>query len=119
MKILQEIEAEPNDVLRRLGQIVEVQQTRDKLYEITDLHQQKVKQLFDKRSKDKKLQVGDLVLKWDARREDSHGKFDSLWTGPFRIDEALDNNTFWLQNFDGEFVFGSPINGHFLKKFFC
>jgi len=33
------------------------------------------------------FQVGDWVLKWDAFKEkkDNHGKFDSLWIGPFVI----------------------------------
>ena len=45
-----------------------------------------------------------MVLRWDTRREEKgkHGKFDSLWYGPYRIVEARSNNTFMLENLDGE-----------------
>jgi hypothetical protein len=60
----------------------------------------------------------DLVLKWDAHKEYHHGKFDSLWLGPFKVDKVLDNNNFLLQNLEGEEVFGGPVNGRFMKKLF-
>ena len=60
------------------------------------------------------------MLRWDVRREDKpkHGKFDSLWFGPFKIVVNLRNNTFILKNLDDEQVDGGPVNGHFLKPFF-
>jgi hypothetical protein len=44
-----------------------------------------LKALFDRREKDIDFLLGDLVLRWDARREEEakHGKFDHLWYGPF------------------------------------
>jgi hypothetical protein len=44
-----------------------------------------MKEIFDKRIKEISFMIGDLVLKWDARREGKgkHGKFDNLWLGPF------------------------------------
>ena len=43
--------------------------------------------MFDKKEKVDNFQVGDWVLKWDTIRKDKekHGKFDSLWIGPFVI----------------------------------
>ena len=40
-----------------------------------------MKNIFDKKVKDDDFQVGDWVLKWNARFEDKckHGKFDHLW----------------------------------------
>jgi len=60
------------------------------------------------------------VFKWDAQRKDQgkHGKFESLWIGPFKISEVLQNNTFKLQRLEDTKIFGGPINGHFLKKCF-
>jgi hypothetical protein len=60
------------------------------------------------------------VLKRDAPKQDKgkHGKFESLWVGPFRISETFSNNTYRLQDLEGEGVLGSPVNGHFLKKYF-
>jgi len=43
-------------------------------------HQQKIKQDFDKKRKKKEFEQGDLVLKWDAPKQDrgKHSKFDAL-----------------------------------------
>ena len=40
--------------------------------------------MFDKRAKVDCFNLGDLVLKWDARHEDKgkHGKYDELWKVP-------------------------------------
>jgi len=64
--------------------------------------------------------VNDLVLRWDIRREEKskHGKFDSLWFGPFQITEVLDNNTFVLKGLDGNEISSGLVNGWFLKHFF-
>ena len=76
--------------------------------------------MFDKRAKVDNFQVGDWVLKWDVVRQNKgkHGKFDSLWIGPFVIDQVYKNNTFELQNMEGEEVFNGPVNGRFLKLYF-
>jgi hypothetical protein len=67
------------------------------------------------------FQLGDLLLKWDAPKKDkgNHGKFEALWIDPFKIYEVFSNNTFKLQNMENEEVFGGPVNGHFLKKYFA
>jgi hypothetical protein len=77
-----------------------------------------MKEIFDKRTKERNFKVGDLVLKWDSRREakGKHGKFDNLWLQPFQIVAAQDNNTYELAQLDGDF-FVAPLNGKFLKHF--
>ena len=81
--------------------------------------QQKIKQAFDRKVRNEIFQLGDLVLKWDAPRQDKgkHGKLYTLWSGPFNIFEVFPNNTYRLQNLKGVEVFVGPVNGHFLKKF--
>ena len=76
--------------------------------------------MFEKREKVDNFQVGDWVLKWDTIRQDKgkHGKFDSLWIDPFVIAQVQQNNTFKLQNMEGEEVFDGPINGQFMKLYF-
>ena len=63
------------------------------------------------------FQVGGWVLKWDAIRKDKgkHDNFDSLWIGSFVINQVQLNNTFELQNMEGEEVFDGPVNGRFMK----
>jgi hypothetical protein len=119
-KFLQEVDSEPNDLTRRILHLVELQQVREQLLEKTELHQRRMKETFDKKVKTNIFKTGDLVLKWDAARQEKgkHGKFDALWTGPFIIAQVQQNNTFVLQNLEGEEVTGGPFNGHFLKLYF-
>lgn len=101
-------------------QNIEVHQTREALVGKAQIYKDKVKVVFDKRSKQNLFQVDDMVLRWDVRRQDKgkHGKFDNLWFDPFRMTEDLGNNAFVLKNLDDEKQTGGPINGHFLKHFF-
>ena len=47
--------------------------------------------------------IGDMVL-WDKIKapKGMHKKFDTLWKGPFRIYQALENNSFKLAYEDGK-----------------
>jgi hypothetical protein len=119
-KFLQEAEEEPNDLTRRIHDLVQLQQDREQLLDRTELHQQMIKRNFDKKTKSDIFKAGDMVLKWDAARQEKgkHGKFEALWTGPFVIAEAQQNNTFNLQTISGEPVSGGPFNGRFLKIYF-
>jgi hypothetical protein len=80
-------------------------------------YQDDMKALFDYKSKDKGFLPGDLVLRWDARKEEAvkHGKFDHLWYGPFRV-SAPEGKHFLLENIDRE-VLNSPVNGRYLKHY--
>ena len=70
----------------------------------SEAHQRQIKKTFDRKSKVDSFQIGDWVLKWDALRQEKgkHGKFDSLWTGSFMITQVQNNNTFILQNLEGD-----------------
>ena len=59
------------------------------------------------------------LLGRDKRREmpGLHGKFDSLWTGPYIIYELAGANSFYLNNMDGEKLV-LPMNGRLLNIFF-
>ena len=103
IKLLQEIQAKPNDIQRRINQTIHLQQTREEVYHRTQVLQEKLKKVFDKRTKAGDFFIGNKVLKWDSRREDKgkHGKFDFLWKGPFVIQVVQGNNTFFLKSLDG------------------
>jgi hypothetical protein len=64
--------------------------------------------------------MGDLVLKWDALKQDKgkHRKYEALWVGPFKIFEVFSNNTYRLRDLKDQEVFNGPVNGHFLKRCF-
>ena len=48
--------------------------------ERAQLYRLKIKSRFDRKIKDNTFSVGDMVLRWDARKEKKgkHGKFDNL-----------------------------------------
>jgi hypothetical protein len=60
------------------------------------------------------------VLKWDARNEDKgkHDKFENLYKGPYKVATYHGRNAFLLQELNGEYISGGPINGRFLKHYF-
>ena len=57
------------------------------VYKKTWVIQEGIKKIYDKRAKEDDFELGGLVLKWDSINEDKgkHGKFDSLWKGPYII----------------------------------
>jgi hypothetical protein len=89
--------------------MVEVDERMQKYHE-------NMKALFDHKAKDREFLPCDLVLKWDARREDSakHGKFDHIWYGPFKVTASEGKNSFLLENLDGK-ILNAPVNGRYLK----
>jgi len=48
--------------------------------------------------------VSDLVLKWDSKNEEKgkHGKYDSLWKGPYKIEASYGTNAFLLKYLTGQ-----------------
>jgi hypothetical protein len=83
-------------------------------------HQQRVKWVFDKNSKKEEFRIGDLVLKWDAPKQDKgkHGKFEAMWIRPFKVSKVFSNNTYRLWDLKDQEALNGPVNGYFLKTFF-
>ena len=79
----------------------------------------KVNKTFDRRALERYFQPGDLVLKWDAKKEDKgkHGNFDNLWIGPIVMHEMKGNNTFILVDIDGDMI-EEHINGKIQKNIY-
>jgi hypothetical protein len=69
MRFLQEQDAEPDATQRRTNELINVYQTREKAFNNSQLHQNRIKKSFDRNAKEDDFKVGDLVLKWDARNE--------------------------------------------------
>ena len=70
---------------KRMLYLTKLEEERDVVVDRIHEHQSCIKKLFDKKDKQRVFQEGDLVLLWDKCREPKglHGKFDSLWRGPF------------------------------------
>eukprot|EP00253_Pinus_taeda_P016796 PITA_16796 len=114
-----EIQAEPNDIQRRINQTIHLQQTREEVYHRTQVLQEKMKKMFDKRTKAEDFFIGNKVLRRDSRREDKgkHGKFDFLWKGPYIISAVQGNNTYFLKSVDDSTAEEIPFNGRMLKHY--
>ena len=97
--MIQEPQVEPNAIQRKINQTIHLQQTREQVYVKSQVIQDKIKNVFDKKTKVDDFYIGDKVLKWDSRREEKgkHGKFDSLWQGPYIIYGYRGNNAFFLR----------------------
>jgi hypothetical protein len=118
MKLWQDSKEEPNDITRRINQMIEVQKNRAEVDEKLQKYQDNMKSLFDQKSKDREFIPGDLVLKWESRKKDmvKHGKFDQIWCGPYKISASEGKNVFLLENLDGK-ILNVRINGRYLKHF--
>ena len=74
---------------------------------------------FDQTTHNHMFEKGDLVLLWDKKNEISgkHGKFDSLWLGPYIIDEKIGRNSFTLTNLEHEKL-PLRLNGKHIKLYY-
>ena len=79
---------------RRIIQIIELNELREKSYDKVQVHQENMNNTFDR--KEQQFQINDLVLKWDAPREDKHGNFDHMWVVPYVIEAYISENSFIL-----------------------
>ena len=52
MKLLQDQHDEPNHMQRRINQIIELNELRDKAYDKAHIHQEKMKNTFDRKIKE-------------------------------------------------------------------
>jgi hypothetical protein len=93
--------------------------TRRKSFNQSNINWVKVNRAFDKSSRPRTFQKGDTVLLWDKRKEKSgkHWKFDSVWIGPYIIQDMASLNSFYLSQLDGKKL-NVLVNGKLLKLFF-
>lgn len=81
-------DSEPMEV--RLVELLELKETREKVFNSLHNRQQIIKRWFNKKSSDLGFKCEDLVLKYNeqAAKLGQHMKFDNLWEGPFCIIEC-------------------------------
>eukprot|EP00253_Pinus_taeda_P010437 PITA_10437 len=103
VKLLQEEGNEDDHLQWRINQMIDLQQTREEVFQNTFKLQERIKKIYDKKEKVDKFQIEDIVLKWYARNEDKgkHGKSENLWKGPFKIATYRGKNAFLLKEMNG------------------
>lgn len=62
MKILQEVDNEPNDIQLRINQMIHLQQLREEMLQNTSKLQEKTKKIYDRKTKENYFSLGDVVL---------------------------------------------------------
>ena len=119
MRLLQKAGSEEDDNQRRINQMIHLQQTREEVSQNTIQLQEKIKKIYDCKTKAEKFQLEDVVLRWDAQNEDKgkHGKFDNLWKGPYRVSAYRGHNDFLLLEMDGQDFPRGRMNGRLLKHY--
>ena len=62
-----------------------------------------MKELYDKKTIDRKFEMGDMVLLWNIGQEEKgkHGKFDPIWLGPYLILENKGEDSYYLKELSG------------------
>lgn len=118
-KLLQYFVTDRENLQARINDIIQLDEERRLAKDRFKDYQDRVKKVFDRKAKSRNFQVGDLVLLWNKRHEKpgDHGKFDSLWLGPYQIDETVGPNAFYLLNLEGEQI-QLFVNGQHLKFYF-
>jgi hypothetical protein len=76
------------------------------------------KSTFDRHVNLHSFHEGDLVLAYDiAHNTLSHGKFESLWHGPYIIQHCLTKGAYILAS-PKDLSLKESVNGLYLKKFY-
>jgi hypothetical protein len=77
------------------------------------------KATFDRHVNLRSFNEGDLILAYDIAHDTlGHGKFKSLWHGPYIIQHCLTKGAYILASPEG-YPLKEPINGLYLKKFYA
>ncbi|XP_059068440.1 uncharacterized protein LOC131858959 [Cryptomeria japonica] len=120
-KFIHENDLEMSDPLEeRMEILAELDESREDAHRKNLKLQQKSKYLFDKKASERKFEINDLVLLWNARAQDKgkHDKFESLWLGPFVVAEKNGEDSYFLIDMNGEMQ-ELLVHGQFLKHFFA
>ncbi|MCO5564616.1 hypothetical protein L7F22_018281 [Adiantum nelumboides] len=97
-------------------QRLELDREAASVYYITQAN--KKREQFNNKVKEKKLEEGMLVMRYDSRLDLSHSKkFLQRWEGPYVIFKKFKNGSYRLQDLSSK-IHKYPVNGWTLKEFF-
>jgi hypothetical protein len=77
--------------------------------------QQQRKEKFDERHAERKLDIGDLVLKFHGPMLDKKGKLLKKWHGPYIVAKKIGHAAYQLEDEKG--ILRRPVNVEFVKPF--
>eukprot|EP00253_Pinus_taeda_P032994 PITA_32994 len=119
IRLLQEAGSEENDIQHRINQVIHLEQTWEEVFQNTSKLHERIKRIYDQKTKEDDFKIGDMVLRWDARNKDKgeHGRFENLWKGPYQISTFWGQNSFLSDETNGEACLRGPVNGRLLKRY--
>jgi hypothetical protein len=91
-------------------------EARDKALERAMQYQQSLRNYHSSRVRPRSFMVGDLVLRL---RQDSHGKLESPWVGPYIVTEVIPGGAYRLQDKKTGKDEGNPWNAEQLRRFYA
>lgn len=78
----------------------------------------RTKAQYDRKFNPRAFHNGDLIIVYDQAHDTlGHGKFESLWLGPYIISKDLRKGAYLLEDFEGQLLH-NPRNALYLKKFY-
>jgi hypothetical protein len=119
LRFSQQYTTDAEAIQGRINQLIELDETRRSALGQMTRNQEKIKNTFDHKAKERNFTKGDLVLLWDKRKEKPgmHKKFDSLWGGPYKIMSCAGTNSFNLETMEGE-ILKLPVNALHIKRYY-
>lgn len=111
---------EEEDLLKRIYDLIELSEDRDKVIEEIKAKQVKQKEKYDEGIKEEtKLEIGDKVLLRDAAKEKQwSGKLSPKWKGPYYIHDIIGKGAYKLRDIDNGKVLRTPFNVKLLKRYY-
>jgi hypothetical protein len=91
-------------------------EARDKALERATQYQQSLRSYHSSRVRPRSFMVGDLVLRL---RQDSHGKLESPWVGPYIVTEVIPGGAYRLQDKKTGKDESNPWNAEQLRYFYA
>ncbi len=99
--------------------MIHLEQTREEVFQNTSKIHERIKRIYDQKTKEDDFKIGDVVLHWNARNgyKGKHGKLENLWKCPYHISTFQGKNSFLLEDMNGEPCLGGLVNGRPLKHY--
>ena len=99
---------------KRLLQINELEELRNKAYDYARIYKDKTKKWHDQKILRKEFRVGELVLLYNSKLKLFLGKLKSRWSGPYRVVAVTPFGAMTIKtNYGDEF----KVNGQRLKNY--
>jgi hypothetical protein len=118
--VVNDEDEEQSPMQRRHNELLQLEEQREQAVLAMKKRQETIKKYFDKSTTAKEFQKDQLVFLWNKEKENpsSHTKFEALWIDPYQIERINGRNSYILKDMNGT-IQSFPVNGKYLKHFFC